>query len=182
MIGLHRTTALPSIAREPCEKGGTMAHTGHGGIQIVTQNRKARHDYHLEETFEAGLVLVGTEVKSLRDGRVNLKDAHCSVVDGELWLLNAHISPYPHGTHSNHEPERPRKLLLHKREIKKLIGRIVERGYTLIPTKLYFRRGLAKVEVALARGKRAPDKREVLRRRVQEREMARAIKEHTRRR
>jgi SsrA-binding protein len=157
-----------------------MAGKPKGGIQVVTENRKARHLYHLEDFYEAGLVLLGTEVKSLRDGRANLADAYCDVVDGELWLLNAHISPYPHGTHTNHEPRRSRKLLLHKQEIKKLIGRIVERGYTLIPTKIYFRRGLAKVEVALAKGKRAPDKRETIRRRTQEREMERAIKEHGR--
>jgi SsrA-binding protein len=152
-----------------------------GGIQVVTENRKARHDYHLEEFYEAGMVLLGTEVKSLREGRANLRDSFCDVRDGEIWLLGAHITPYSHGTHANHEPRRPRKLLLHKREIKRLIGRIVERGYTLIPTKIYFRRGLAKVEIALARGKRAPDKREVIKRRVQEREMERAIKEHGRR-
>lgn len=158
-----------------------MTRDSKGGIQVITENRKAHHDYHLEESFEAGLVLVGTEVKSLREGLGNLRDAYCGVVDGELWLLSAHISPYPHGTHTNHEPKRPRKLLLHKREIKKLIGRVVERGYTLVPTRLYFRRGLAKVEVALAKGKRAPDKREVLKRRVQEREMERAIKDHSHR-
>ena len=158
-----------------------MTRKGCGGIKVVTENRKVRHNYHLEEFYEAGLVLLGTEVKSLRDGRANLTDSYCDVADGELWLIGAHISPYSHGTHSNHEPRRPRKLLLHKREIKKLIGRIVERGYTLVPTKLYFRRGLAKVEIALARGKRAPDKREAMKRRVQEREMERALKEHGRR-
>lgn len=158
-----------------------MAGKPKSGIQVVTENRKARFNYHLEDVYEAGLVLLGTEVKSLRDGRANLADSYCDVVEGELWLIGAHISPYPHGTHANHEPRRPRKLLLNRREIKKLIGRIVERGYTLIPTKIYFRRGLAKVEVALAKGKRAPDKRETIRRRTQEREMERAIKEHGRR-
>ena len=126
-------------------------------------------------------MLLGTEVKSLRDGQANLRDSYCGVIDGELWLLGAHINPYSHGTHTNHEPRRPRKLLLQKSEIKKLIGRVVERGYTLIPTKIYFRRGLAKVEVALARGRRAPDKREVIKRRIQDREAARAVKEHGRR-
>ena len=158
-----------------------MAKSPPSGIKIVAENRKARFNYHLEDFFEAGLVLLGTEVKSLRDGRGNLTDAYCDVVEGELWLINAHISPYTHGTHSNHEPRRPRKLLLHKREIKKLIGRIVERGYTLIPTKIYFKRGLAKVEVALAKGKRAPDKRETIRRRTLDREMERAIKDHHKR-
>jgi SsrA-binding protein len=155
-----------------------MASRPESGIKIITENRKARYDYHLEEFYEAGLSLLGTEVKSLREGRANLTEAYCDVEKGEIWLLGAHISPYPHGGYTNHEPRRPRKLLLKKRELKRLIGRIVERGYTLIPTKLYFRRGWAKVEVALARGKKAPDKREVIKRRDQQREMERAIKEH----
>src|SRR5438552_6536410 len=121
-------------------------------IKIVTTNREAYHNYFIDETFEAGLMLTGTEVKSLRDGRVNLKDAYVTVKDGEAWLINMHISHYSHGNRENHDPTRTRKLLFHKSEIVRLGSKVLEKGYTLIPTKIYFKNGRAKVEVGLARG------------------------------
>lgn len=148
------------------------------GEKIVCTNKKARHDYSIEETYEAGMVLTGTEVKSLRNGRANLKDSYARVADGEVFLISCHISPYEMGGYSNHEPERARKLLLHKREIKRLTGKTVEKGLTLVPMKIYFKRGRAKVEIALARGKRAYDKREVMKRRTADREMERAIRRY----
>lgn len=129
-------------------------------IQMIANNRRARHDYHIEETMEAGIVLQGTEVKSLRLGRVNLRDSFARVEKGEVFLYDMHISPYEQGNRFNHDPLRVRKLLLHKREIKRLIGKTREEGYTLIPTRLYFSRGKAKVELALAKGKKLYDKRE----------------------
>jgi len=146
------------------------------GKKIVCVNRKARFDYDILETLEAGLVLQGTEVKSLRQGKVNLKDAYADVQDGEVYLLHAHISPYEGGGYVNHDPERPRKLLLHKREIKWLLGKTQERGLTLIPLRIYFTRGKAKVELGLARGKKQYDKREELKRRSARREVERALR------
>jgi SsrA-binding protein len=146
------------------------------GINIVVRNRKARHEYEVLEKFEAGLVLQGTEVKSLRDGRANLQDAFASFRDGELWLHNLHISPYDAGNRFNHDPLRPRKLLLNRRELRKLIGQVEQKGLTLVPLDLYFRRGIAKATLALARGKQLHDKRQDLKRREQEREMERAYK------
>jgi SsrA-binding protein len=146
------------------------------GEKIICTNKQARFDYHLEDRFEAGLVLQGTEVKSLRDGLANLKDSYAAVEDGEVYLYDCHISPYPNGGYANHEPKRPRKLLLHKKEIRRLVGKTQERGLTLIPLKLYFLRGKAKVELALARGKKQYDKREDLKRRDADREIERAFK------
>ncbi len=146
-----------------------------GEIKNVAQNRKARHLYHILETVEAGLVLTGTEVKSLRNGKANLGDAYATVEDGEVWLLNLHVSPYDHGNRANHEPLRRRKLLLSRREIRRLIGKIKEKGLTLIPLRIYFRGGWAKVEMGLAKGKKAHDKREDMAKRDAEREMARAM-------
>jgi SsrA-binding protein len=148
--------------------------------KIICTNKQARFDYHLEENFEAGLVLQGTEVKSLRDGRANLKDSYAAMEDGEVYLFDCHISPYPNGSYANHEPTRPRKLLLHRREIRRLVGKTQERGLTLIPLKLYFLRGKVKVEMALARGKKQYDKREDLKRRDADREIERAFKERHR--
>ncbi|MER3459686.1 MAG: SsrA-binding protein, partial [candidate division GAL15 bacterium] len=139
----------------------------------MVANRRARHDYHLEETYEAGLQLVGSEVKSLRAGRASLQDAYAKVRGEELWLVNMHIAPYEQAGPFNHDPLRPRKLLLHKSEIRRLVGKVKERGCTLVPLRVYFRRGLAKVELALARGKKQYDKRADLRRREAEREVAR---------
>ncbi|MFQ5851344.1 MAG: SsrA-binding protein SmpB [Candidatus Binatia bacterium] len=143
---------------------------------VVCVNRRARYDYFVEESFEAGLVLVGSEVKSLREGNANLKDSYARIGKGEAFLLNAHISPYPAASGFNHEPTRTRKLLLHKREIRRLTGKVKERGLTLIPLKLYFKNGRAKVELGLARGKKVHDKRETLRRKVMQREMERSLK------
>ena len=145
--------------------------------KTVTTNRKARHDYFIVETFEAGIVLHGTEVKSLRMGRANLKDSYAAVMKGELWLFHAHISPYDFGNIYNHDPVRPRKLLLHKQEIKRLIGKVEEKGMTLIPLRLYFTRGKAKVELGLARGKRQYDKREDIAKRDSDRDMQRELKD-----
>lgn len=142
----------------------------------VCVNRKARHDYSIEETYEAGLVLRGSEVKSLRDGKANLKDSYARILKGEAILLNAHISPYPAANQFNHEPDRTRKLLLHKKEIRRLAGKVKERGLTLIPLRLYFKDGKAKVELGLARGKKLYDKRETLRRKVAQREVERSLK------
>jgi SsrA-binding protein len=148
--------------------------------KIITQNRKARHDYHILETMETGIVLQGTEVKSLRDGKANLKDSYASVKDGEVFLYNVHISPYSHGNLNNHDPVRTRKLLLHRKEIKKLIGRVQEKGLTMVPLKLYFKNGVAKVELAIVKGKRQYDKREDIAKRDAEREMQRHLKHKVR--
>jgi SsrA-binding protein len=144
--------------------------------KIISVNRRARFDYEISETFEAGLVLQGTEVKSLRQGRVSLKDAYADIENGEAYLLHAHIDPYDQGNRFNHEPERPRKLLLHKQELRRLIGRTQERGLTLIPTRMYFSRGKAKVELGLAKGRKHYDKREELKRRTAERDIERSLR------
>jgi SsrA-binding protein len=144
--------------------------------QSIAKNRAARHEYEILDTFEAGLVLTGTEVKSLRDGRANITDAYGTVRNGELWLLNAHISPYGSGGYVNHEATRTRKLLLHQREIRRLIGAVERQGLTLVPLELYFLRGRAKVAIALVRGKKLHDKRDDARRRDAERDIARAFR------
>ena len=146
-------------------------------VKIVTENRKARHNYHLDEQFEAGMVLKGTEVKSLRMGRANLKDAYAKVVNGEVFLYQMHISPCPFSHYDNHDPLRPRKLLLHAHEIKRLYGKVNEKGYALVPLRVYFKRGKVKVVIALARGKRSYDKRDAIRQRDEKREIDRARKE-----
>jgi SsrA-binding protein len=146
------------------------------GDRAIATNRRARHEYEILETLEAGLVLRGTEVKSLRAGLVNFKDSYATVRNGEVWFLGCHISPYSHGTDANHDPERDRKLLLHEREIKRLTGKIAERGLTLVPLKLYFKGGRAKLEVGLARGKKLHDKRSALREREVRREMDKAAR------
>ncbi|HOL18481.1 MAG TPA: SsrA-binding protein SmpB, partial [Bacillota bacterium] len=127
--------------------------------KLISSNRKARHDYHIDETFEAGIVLTGTEVKSARASRVNLKDSYAKIEGNELFLYNMHISPYDQGNRFNHEPLRTRKLRMHKSQIRRLTGKVTEKGYTLVPLKLYLKRGLIKVELGLGRGKRAFDKR-----------------------
>ena len=142
----------------------------------VAENRKAFHDFHLMETFEAGLVLLGTEVKAIREGRVNLRDSYARVEDGEVYLYNVNISPYSHRGWAEHEPLRRRKLLLHREEIRKLIGKTVERGMTLVPTRLYFKNGRVKVAVSLAKGKKDYDKRETIKKRETDRETRAAIK------
>src|SRR5213594_748337 len=138
--------------------------------KVVATNRKAFHHYEVLETFEAGLVLRGTEVKSLREAQVNFKDCYAAIDNGEAWLIGCHITPYHHGSDANHDPERKRKLLLHRREIGRLLGKVAERGLTLVPLRLYFKEGRAKVELGLARGKKLYDKREALRERDERRE------------
>ncbi|VBB07546.1 smpb protein [Lucifera butyrica] len=147
------------------------------GIKTVAENRKARHDYHIHETYEAGIVLTGTEVKSLRAGKANLKDSYARIDNAELMLHNMHISPYEQGNRFNHEPLRTRKLLMHRLEINKLIGKTKEKGFTLVPLKLYFTRGKAKVELGLATGKKNYDKRQDLAEKDAKREMDRAFRD-----
>src|SRR5919201_2026644 len=142
--------------------------------RTIATNRRARHEYHILETIEAGLVLRGTEVKSLRAGGVTFKDSYATVRNNEAWLLGCHINPYSHGTDANHEPERDRKLLLHRREIARLTGKIAERGLTLVPLRLYFKDGRAKVELGLGRGKKLHDNRATLRERHVQREVDQA--------
>ena len=149
--------------------------------QPIADNRKAFHDYHILETFEAGIALLGTEVKGIREGQANLRDSFARVEGGEVWLFNVHINPYSHRGYVDHDPRRKRRLLLHKAEIRKLIGKTVEKGLTLVPTRLYFKRGKVKVALALAKGKQAHDKRETLRRREIDRETRAAVKERVRR-
>jgi SsrA-binding protein len=148
--------------------------------KIVTTNRKAFHDYHIQETYEAGISLLGTEVKSLREGRANLKDSYVIIKNGEAFLLNCHISPYSHGNIQNHDPLRTRKLLLHKKEINKLWGNISQKGYTLIPLKIYFKNRKAKVEIGLARGKRQYEKRAAIKEKEAQREIERHMKAYKR--
>src|SRR5512145_89251 len=146
----------------------------------IAENRKAFHDYHILETFEAGVVLVGTEVKSIREGAVNLRDSFARVEGAEVWLYNVHINPYSHRGYADHEPTRRRKLLLHRQEIRKLIGKTVEKGMTLVPTRMYFKNGHVKVSLALAKGKQAHDKRETIKRRDIDRETRAAVKDRRR--
>ena len=147
-------------------------------IKIIAVNRKARHEYFIEDEYEAGLVLKGTEVKSLRLGKVNLKDSYANIKDGEVFVYQIHIGPYPFAYYNNHDPLRPRKLLLHKREIKRLYGKVNEKGHSLIPLKIYFKKGKAKLTLALAKGKRKYDKREAIKRRDEQRDMEREIKQY----
>ena len=149
--------------------------------RMVADNRKAFFDYHVLETIEAGVALLGTEIKAIREGRVNLRDAYARLDNGEIWLLNVHISPYSHTGYAHHEERRQRKLLLHKHEIMKLAGRVQEKGLTLVPLQLYFKGGRLKVALGLVKGKQAPDKRETIRRREVDRETRAAVKERSRR-
>jgi len=148
--------------------------TERSGERLIADNRKARHDYHLLDTYEAGIALLGTEIKAIREGRVNLRDSYGRIERNEVYLHNLHISAYSHRGYVDHEPLRTRKLLLNKDEIRKLIGKIVERGFTLIPVRMYFKNGLVKVSIAVAKGKKLHDKRETIRRRELDRE-ARAM-------
>ena len=147
-------------------------------IKIIAVNRKARHDYFIEDEYEAGLVLKGTEVKSLRLGKANLKDSYARIQDGEVFVHQMHIGPYPFAYYNNHDPLRPRKLLLHKQEIKRLYGKVNEKGHSLIPLKLYFKKGKAKLTLALAKGKRKYDKREAIKRRDEQRDLDREMKRY----
>jgi SsrA-binding protein len=143
-------------------------------IKIVAQNRKARHSYFIEERYEAGMVLQGTEVKALREGRANIKDGYARIKDGEIYLMDVHISPYAFGNQLNHDPLRPRKLLMHSREIHRLTGKVKEKGFSLIPLSIYFSHGRAKVALALAKGKKLYDKREALKRKAMAKEVERS--------
>jgi len=145
-------------------------------VKIVCQNRKAYHDYHIEETTEAGIALLGTEVKSLREGNANLKDSYVIVKGGEAFLFNCHISPYSHGNIMNHDPVRTRKLLMHRMEISRLSGKVAAKGFTLIPLKIYFKDSFAKVEIGLARGKKLFEKRDTIKEKEARREIERAMK------
>lgn len=147
------------------------------GEKLIADNRKAFHDFHILGTYEAGMALLGTEVKAIREGRVNLRDSYARAEAGEIWAYNIHISPYTHRGYADHEPTRRRKLLLHREEIRKLVGKTTERGMTLVPTKMYFKNGRVKVAIGLAKGKKEHDKRETIRRREAERETRAAIKE-----
>ncbi|MDR1577730.1 MAG: SsrA-binding protein SmpB [Deltaproteobacteria bacterium] len=150
------------------------------GFKIICQNKKASFEYELGDRFEAGLILLGTEVKSLRLGKANLLDAYARIIQGEPYLVGAHISPYPQAYYGNHDPLRRRKILLHKTEIRRLIGKTQEKGFSLVPTKLYFKKGLVKVEIALARGKKLHDKRQSMKEADSKRDMARAIRDYNR--
>ena len=150
--------------------------TDQDAIKIICKNRKARFNFDIEDTFEAGIALLGSEVKSLRNGRANLSDAYAKFRNGEAFLVDAHISPYEQANRENHDPLRDRKLLLHRREIKKLLGKVTERGYSLIPLQLYFKRGKVKVLMGLGRGKKAFDKREAIKKKDQRRELERMLK------
>ncbi|HZV47998.1 MAG TPA: SsrA-binding protein SmpB [Thermodesulfovibrionales bacterium] len=145
-------------------------------MKVISQNRKAYHDYHIEETVESGIALLGTEVKSLREGRAHLKDSYVILKSGEAFLLNCHISPYSHGNIMNHEPIRTRKLLMHRKEIDRLRGKVEGKGYTLIPLKLYFKDSFVKVEIGLARGKKLFEKRDTIKEREAKREIEKAMK------
>ena len=155
--------AAPKTDREKAQK-------------TIAENRKARHDYHILDTWEAGVALLGTEVKSIREGRVNLRDSYARIDNGEVWMLNVHISPYSHRGSAAHEELRQRKLLLHRDEIRKMVGKVAEKGLTLVPLELYFKNGRVKVQLALAKGKQAHDKRETIRRREVDRETRAAVK------
>ena len=144
--------------------------------KVVAVNRRARHEYDIRETLEAGLVLTGSEIKSIRAGRVNLRDAYVQVREGEAWLYDMHVSPYSHGGYANHDPRRPRKLLLHREQIGHIGGQAAQRGFTIVPLRLYLKRGKAKVEIALAKGRKVYDKREAIARREAEREMERGLR------
>jgi len=147
------------------------------GKKMICVNKEASHEYFIEERYEAGLVLQGTEVKSLREGRANLKESYAKIKQGELFLHQCHISAYSYGNQLNHDPVRPRKLLLHRREIRKLIGKVSERGYTIVPLSMYFTEGKAKLEIGLGKGKKLHDKRQSLKERVANREMERVFKQ-----
>ena len=145
------------------------------GIKTVAGNRKARHDYIIEDSFETGIVLTGSEIKSVRAGQVNLRDSYAVIRENELWLVHAHISPYKQASRENHEPRRDRKLLMHRREINRLTGKLQEKGFTLVPLQIYLKSGRAKVELGLARGKKLYDKRQTLRERTDQRQIERSV-------
>ncbi|MGI6207499.1 MAG: SsrA-binding protein SmpB [Anaerolineae bacterium] len=147
------------------------------GIKHIAENRRARHDYDLEDTYEAGLSLMGSEIKSIREGKVNLRQAYVQIKDGEAWVYDMHISPYTRGGYANHQPMRPRRLLLHKDEIRRLGAQVAQKGYTIVPTRLYLKRGRAKLEIALGKGRKAYDKRQAIAEREAQRDIERGMRE-----
>jgi SsrA-binding protein len=159
------------------KKQGAKGQDTPSGDRVVTQNRRALHDYHIGDTVEAGLVLTGSEIKSIRDGKITISEAYVRVIDGELWLIGAHINPYEHGAYANHEPDRNRKLLAHRRQIEDLADQVERKGMTLVPLRVVLRRGRAKLVVGVARGKKLYDKRQTERERDARRSMDRAIRE-----
>jgi SsrA-binding protein len=159
------------------KKQGAAAQDTPSGDRVVTRNRRAYHDYHIGDTVEAGLVLTGSEIKSIRDGKVTISEAYVRVIDGELWLIGAHINPYEHGAYANHDPDRNRKLLAHRRQIEDLAEQVNRKGMTLVPLMVVLRRGRAKLVVGVARGKRLYDKRQTERERDAKRSIDRAIRE-----
>src|SRR5947209_6365561 len=154
-----------------------MAVKGGENVKVVAVNRRATHDYFIDERVEAGLALTGTEIKSIREGRINLREGYARIADGEAWLVNVHIAPYEHGNRYNHEPLRERKLLLHRKEIDELVGKVRQKGYTLVPMQVYLKNGRAKVELGLARGKREYDKRHAIAEREAKRNIERGLRE-----
>jgi len=164
------------MAKKTPKKSKTPEKSDGTGIKVVARNRRARHDYDLLEKIEAGLALTGTEVKSLRNGKASLEEAFATVENGEAWLFNVDIPEYVQANRMNHEPKRPRKLLLHRRELDKLKGKAMEKGLTLIPLQLYFKRGLAKVEISIARGRKVHDKREAIKTREAKRDIERGLR------
>lgn len=148
-----------------------------GGVKVIAENRKAFHDYFIEDRIEAGIILTGTEIKSIRNGRINLKDSYARIDNGEVWVYQMHISPYEQGNRFNHDPLRPRKLLLHRSEINKLVGKIQQQGLTLIPIKIYLKKGMAKVELAVGQGKKNYDKRQALAEKEGKRDIERALRD-----
>ena len=167
-------------ARTPAPRQ-KVRETKDGEPLLIAENRKALHDYHVLETFEAGVQLLGTEVKGIREGKANLRDSYARVEKGEVWLYNVHINPYSHRGYVDHDPKRRRKLLLHKLEIRKLVGKTTEKGLTLVPLRMYFLRGRVKIALSLVRGKQLHDKRETIRKREVDRETRAAVKERSRR-
>lgn len=168
---------LSSCWRAASKREDTLAKRTAGDVKQVATNRKALHDYFIEDSYEAGIALTGTEIKSVRAARINLRDGFVQIKKGEAWLLNVHISPYDFGNRENHEPRRERKLLLHRQEIRKLQSKVAERGWTIVPLSMYLKDGRAKVEIALVRGKRLYDKRDAVAERDMDRELRRAVKE-----
>ncbi len=157
-----------------------MSRQSEGGVKHIATNRKAQHDYFIEDRYEAGVALTGTEIKSVRAARVNLRDGFVQIRGGEAWLINVHISPYDFGNRENHEPRRERKLLLHRQEIRKLLAKVSERGWTIVPLSMYLKDGRAKLEIALVRGKRLYDKRDAVAERDADRDLARELREYER--
>lgn len=157
-----------------------MAVKGGEHVKVIAVNRRANHDYHIDDRVEAGLVLTGTEIKSIREGRINLREGYARIDNGEAWLMSVHIAPYEHGNRYNHEPLRDRKLLLHRDEIDGLVGRVRQRGYTLVPLQVYLKHGKAKIELGLARGKREYDKRHAIADREAKRDIERALRDRRR--